>query len=118
MFQARSTAMAMETPGFTRDDLYTLFMTARIINFLKSMSWEGSKTHLSALLDHPQALTPRQRTGMDLLRRLFEEKRLYAATSNGLKPLGRFNPGPFFDVLKKAGHIRNGSGQTISTRAD
>ncbi len=33
--RARLTAMAVETDGFRREDLYTLFATTRIINFLK-----------------------------------------------------------------------------------
>ena len=35
IFKSRSTAMAIETDHFCRDDLYTLFITARIINFIK-----------------------------------------------------------------------------------
>ncbi len=35
-FRARLTAMAWEGRDFTRDDVYTLFITTRILNFLKS----------------------------------------------------------------------------------
>src|SRR4029077_7569780 len=35
--RARLTALAIETEGFRREDLYTLFATTRIINFLKGL---------------------------------------------------------------------------------
>ncbi len=44
-FRARLTAMAWEGRDFTRDDLYTLFVTTRILNFLKSRR-EGARARL------------------------------------------------------------------------
>jgi len=35
--KARLTALAIETVNFSRDDIYTLFVTTRIINFLKGL---------------------------------------------------------------------------------
>jgi len=35
--KARLTALAIETDSFSRDDIYTLFVTTRIINFLKGL---------------------------------------------------------------------------------
>ena len=46
IFKARSTAMAIETDEFRREDLYTLFVTARIINFLKGMRLKEEKVTL------------------------------------------------------------------------
>lgn len=46
VFRSRLTAMAVETAECSRDDLYTLFITTRIVNFIKSilgrdeLNWE------------------------------------------------------------------------------
>jgi radical SAM superfamily enzyme YgiQ (UPF0313 family) len=37
IFKSRSTAMAIETAYVSRDDLFTLFLTTRILNFLKGL---------------------------------------------------------------------------------
>src|SRR4030095_2335257 len=39
--KARLTALAIETENFSRDDIYTLFVTTRIINFLKGVPISG-----------------------------------------------------------------------------
>jgi radical SAM superfamily enzyme YgiQ (UPF0313 family) len=116
MFLARSTAMAMETLAFTRDDLYTLFVTARIINFLKSIPMPDQAFSFREALNFANNGTMRDRLGAGLLERLMEERRLHAATRGGLKPLVRFNPNLFLEVLDQAGEIRTLSGATVFTR--
>ena len=49
--KARLTAMAVETDEFRREDIYTLFITTRIINFLKGLrlsSFDGCE-HIAGL---------------------------------------------------------------------
>ncbi len=65
--KARLTAMAIETDHFSRQDLYTLFITTRIINFLKGLPLPVS-TDLSQLLES----IPRHSNGYDLNRRTAE----------------------------------------------
>ena len=48
--RARLTAMAIETDAFSRDEIYTLFVTTRIINFLKGLSLSSS-TDLETLVN-------------------------------------------------------------------
>ncbi len=52
--KARLTALAIETKGFSRDDIYTLFVTTRIVNFLKGLSRgrinQSSRTHKPTLV--------------------------------------------------------------------
>ena len=43
LVRARSTAMARVNENLSRDDLYTLFITARIINFLKRIPWRRDR---------------------------------------------------------------------------
>ena len=40
--KARLTALAIETDNFNRDDIYTLFVTTRILNFLKGLPSTGT----------------------------------------------------------------------------
>jgi radical SAM superfamily enzyme YgiQ (UPF0313 family) len=103
--RARSTAMAVETEHVKRDDLYTLFITGRILNFLKGISIPHGKATLRETVDLAANLGKRERTGAELLTRLLTEKRLYAATKQGLKPLTHFRPELFFGVLERAGTI-------------
>lgn len=42
-FSARLTALDVEKPGFSRDELYTVFRLARVINHLKKLLDEGQK---------------------------------------------------------------------------
>jgi radical SAM superfamily enzyme YgiQ (UPF0313 family) len=114
IFKARSTAMAIETDRFSRDDLYTLFITARIINFLKGLKVANGPVTLKEALGATPNLGKRERMGLHVLNRLFEERRLYAATKEGLKPLTRFKPDLLFTVLEKAGSIQTREGAIIT----
>lgn len=113
MFKSRSTAMAVETANFSRDDIYSLFITARILNFLKGFSLKGDRTSMNEVLNGSPGPDKRQETGQTLLKKLLREGRLYAATRQGLRPLPRFKTGLFSDVLKKAGSIMTREGKVI-----
>jgi radical SAM superfamily enzyme YgiQ (UPF0313 family) len=113
VFKARSTAMALETSHFCRDDLYTLFVTARIFNFLKGLRFEKKEVTLQEALNGAEEKGSREKVGAELLRKLFHEKRLYASTRDGLKPLTRFRPQLFFEVLEKTERVCTMQGQGI-----
>jgi radical SAM superfamily enzyme YgiQ (UPF0313 family) len=109
--KARLTAMAVETDAFRREDIYTLFVTTRIINFLKGLRLPAS-TDLDALLNRSW---PDDRThmGFELLRLLRESNRLYFWTTKGLRENEKFEPEVFFRVLQHAGAISCQNGQRI-----
>jgi len=109
--KARLTAMAVETDKFRREDIYTLFITTRIINFLKGLHLSAS-TDVNALLD---CLWSDDRTGIgfELLRLLRETNRLYFWTTKGLRENEKFKPEVFFRVLQHAGVIGCQNGQRI-----
>jgi len=115
IFRSRSTAMAIETPHCQRDDLYTLFLTARILNFLKGLEMKGEETSLTDLLAHEQE-SLRAATGFTILRRLLEEKRLYAATPKGLEVRRCFDADLFEKVWKKLVWITTQQGRRIQSR--
>jgi len=113
-FKARSTAMAVETERFCRDDLYTLFVTGRIINFLKGLCFEKEEVTMEEALARAQHKGSREKIGAELLEKLFTEKCLYASTRKGLKPLPRFRTGLFFRVLEKKARLCTTRGQRIT----
>jgi radical SAM superfamily enzyme YgiQ (UPF0313 family) len=110
--RARLTAMAIETPAFRREDLYTLFVTTRIINFLKRLDLHG-KTDIATLLAQPWS-DHRTHIGCILLQRLAETKRLYFWTRTRLVPNTKFKAELFARVLQDAGHIACQNGISIS----
>lgn len=113
-FKARSTAMAVETGLFCRDDVYTLFVTARILNFLKGLRFEEKAVTLQEALDVAEGNGPRAETGARILKKLLLERRLYASTPEGLKVLPRFRADLFFRVLEKAESLCTRQGRWIT----
>jgi radical SAM superfamily enzyme YgiQ (UPF0313 family) len=109
--KARLTAMAVETDAFRREDIYTLFVTTRIINFLKGLRLPAS-TDLDALLNRSW---PDDRThmGFELLKLVRKTHRWFFWTSSGLRENSKFRPEIFFQVLKQAGEIGCQNGQRI-----
>lgn len=110
IFKARSTAMAIETDQFRRDDLYTLFITARIINFLKGLRLKEKKVSLQDALSEAEKGGHREKLGAQILKTLIEEQRLYAANRGGLQQVPRFDIRVFSKVLEKAPFIRTRDG--------
>jgi len=113
--QARLTALGVETEHFTRDDVFTLFVTTRIINFLKSLALDDS-AELMELLKRGWS-APRAGIGFDLLRRLLETGRLSFWTRKGALENVRFRPEILARVLSQAGAIGCRGTAQIVTRA-
>jgi radical SAM superfamily enzyme YgiQ (UPF0313 family) len=95
--RARLTAMAWEGRDFTRDDVYTLFVTTRILNFLKS----------------PVESARRRSLGLELLETLLRNGTLLTANGNQRRPLTRFRPELFFEVWRKLGYVTTLEGTRI-----
>jgi hypothetical protein len=113
LIRARSTAMAGANEHVSRDDLYSLFITARIINFLKGIPLQPRQSTLEEALAHARGSGQRARIGAELLERLLGEKRLYAATRNDRRFLSRFRPTVFFRVCEETGYLRTRQGAVI-----
>jgi radical SAM superfamily enzyme YgiQ (UPF0313 family) len=110
--RARLTAMAIETPGFRREDLYTLFVTTRIINFLKGLE-SAEATDISTLLEQSWR-DHRTQIGVTLLQRFADTGRLYFWTTQGLVANTKFRADVFGGVLQAAGHITCQNGRSIA----
>ena len=113
VFKARLTAMAIETKDFKRGDLYTLFITTRILNFLKGLPVPARKITLSKALAAAAKLDRRSAAGAGILRKLLKEKVLYALTSKGLEPLPRFKAELFFQLWRKLDNIKTQKDKVI-----
>jgi radical SAM superfamily enzyme YgiQ (UPF0313 family) len=110
---ARLTAMGQNNVYFDRDDIYTLFVTIRIINFLKGLRITGPKIDLRAALETAKKGDKRSTLGADLLSRLLEEGVLYSSGKKGLKKCGSFKINLFKSVWEKLACIVTQGGNCI-----
>lgn len=113
IFKARLTAMAIESHGCKREELYTLLVTTRIINFLKGLRFQEDAISLEEALERARDQEKRMAVGADLLIRLLREDRLWAMTSEGLKPLLRFNSILFRQIWSELEFIQTQEGKVI-----
>ncbi len=95
--KARLTAMAVETNEFRREDIYSLFITTRIINFLKGLHLSAS-TDVNALLDCSWS-EDRTRIGFELLKLVRKTHRWFFWTNSGLSENSKFRPEIFSECL-------------------
>ncbi|MEW6185739.1 MAG: radical SAM protein [Thermodesulfobacteriota bacterium] len=113
LIRSRLSAMAVETDHFSREDIYTLFIITRIINFFKGLSFPKNSTPLREAIEAAGNKGERSALGVEIFQRLLEEGRLYATTREGLKPLPRFKPVLFRDLWSKLDCIVTREGKTI-----
>jgi hypothetical protein len=110
--RARLTAMAIETSEFSREDIYTLFIATRIINFLKWLPISSSADLLELVMrpwsDYRTAI------GFELLRRLAENRHFYFWNKKGLIENKKFKTDLFLRVLSEAGVISCQNGKQIA----
>lgn len=111
---ARLTALGIETQHCSRDDIYTLFVATRILNFLKGLPLKGSAL-IEELLNHTW---PGQRAaiGFDLLTTLLHTGRLYSHTKTQRIPDKHFRAEVFGRVLSSIGEIACQNGFCIDVR--
>jgi radical SAM superfamily enzyme YgiQ (UPF0313 family) len=112
--RARLTALASETDHFTRDDIYTLFVTTRIINFLKGLSIEQD-TALDELMNRSWP-DSRAAVGFALLRQLRLTGRWYAWTKSGWIENMHFRSAVLWRALSQTEEVGTRTGRKISVR--
>jgi len=109
--RSRLTALAEESDSFRREDIYTLFVSTRIINFLKGLALLES-SNLNELLDLPW-IEKRVRTGMELLKDLLRTRTLYFQTAQGRVVNKKFRTDLFLKLLQEADSIACQNGKRI-----
>jgi radical SAM superfamily enzyme YgiQ (UPF0313 family) len=112
--RARLTAMGMDLPHCGRDDVYTLFVISRIINFFKGISFKEQAVSLADALKITRDRGKRFALGTEVFERLMAEGILFAATKKGLKPLPRFKTRLFHDFWSRLDQIGTQKGKTIT----
>ncbi len=115
LFKSRLTAMAIETADFKREELYTLFVVTRIINFFKGLKFDQEALTLREGLNTARKMGGRPARGAELFERLLTEGRLYAATREGFRLLPRFKPDLFSDLWSRLEYIKTLEGKIIKT---
>ena len=109
--RARLTALAIEGKDFKREDIYTLFVTTRILNFLKGLCLANSAS-LTDLIRESWG-EPRTRIGFELLRQLTQDGRLYFSTTDGLLENRKFKTELLARVLSRTGELTCQNGVKI-----
>jgi radical SAM superfamily enzyme YgiQ (UPF0313 family) len=109
--KARLTALGIESGGFSRDDIYTLFVAIRVINFLKGLPLLEN-TALGDLYDCRWS-DPKIALGFAALARLRETGRLNFCTRRGWRESFRFRPELLYRALAEAGAIGCLNGRRI-----
>ncbi|HKY09993.1 MAG TPA: radical SAM protein, partial [Candidatus Binatia bacterium] len=112
--KARLTALAIETENFSRDDIYTLFATTRIINFLKGLSIEHD-TALDELMNRSWP-DSRATVGFELLRQLQLTGRWHAWTKTGSIENAHVRSSLLRRVLSQIDEVATQEGPKISVR--
>ena len=116
VFKSRLTAMAWETENFKREDIYTLFITTRILNFLKGLDVQSGD--LSGAINLAKNNAGRDGLGAEILEKLLKGEGLFAATKQGFQPVLKFKNELFFKIWNQLEYITTQGGQCLSIRAE
>ncbi len=110
--RSRLTAMAFNGNDFEREDIYTLFVATRIINFLKGLPLSAP----AALPDLFELKWPeeRKRIGFESLKRLADTSRLWSFTKMGWVENYKFRPELFMRVLREMKYLTTQRGVRIA----
>jgi hypothetical protein len=114
MVAARLTALGHNPDAIARDQVFTLFVTTRILNFFKGLP-VATDLALPAALNLADSLGGRTAVGAALFRKLCEEGVLYADTGKTFEPLPRFRADLFFRFWSCLPRIMTQQGHTITT---
>ena len=113
LLRSRLSALANETPFIKREELYTLFLSTRILNFLKSFpvknkeEWDFAEVLSNGF---PIAMDPRAQVGLKILRELFATEKLHAWTPQGMRVLSKFQSKLFFRIWNELGWVTTQAG--------
>lgn len=113
VFKSRLTAMAIETENFKREDIYTLFITTRILNFLKGLHLKGEVESLSEALALVRKEGGRNALGAEILEKLLAGEGFFAATRLGFQKVEKFKTELFFKIWNQLGYVSTQGGKKL-----
>jgi len=108
----RLTSIYQKKYPFNQSDIFTLFITTRIINFLKSGLFKDDQANLSDLLRSP-TLDNRVQIGMEQLQSIFQGQGYYIHNKKGKTLVKTFNTDLFKNIFKKIPSINTQDSQII-----
>ncbi|HNU70092.1 MAG TPA: cobalamin-dependent protein [Thermodesulfobacteriota bacterium] len=114
MIRARLCGLGVNQPNAPRNAVYTLFVTSRIINFIKAVSVHGQELPIFDALEACRQHSRRFALGAEILARLLAEGKLHAATKEGLKPLPAFDASLFSELWQHLEYIITQQGKTVT----
>ena len=94
--RARLTYMGNTPDIDLRHKIFTLFIIARILYFIKTFKIESDLT-LENFFMNKANLNPQEKIGIEILERLLSENRFFAKTSKGFEPVKNFQ----YDVFEQ-----------------
>lgn len=114
IFLSRLTSMAIPSEHFQREEIYSLFIVTRILNFLKSAPVPKEETvSLHDILRILENSGIRSALGVSLFKKLTDEKILYASTNGEFFRLNKFRYEVFEKVFSELDFITTLSGGRI-----
>jgi radical SAM superfamily enzyme YgiQ (UPF0313 family) len=117
LVRCRTTALGIGDIA-DRDRIFTLFVCARILNFLKGLALPEREVTLAEALGHAAAAGGRTSVGARLLSALLTEGQLRAATRGGDVARERFDTGLFAALWGSLAHITTQQGARISALSE
>ena len=108
----RLTSIYQKNYPFNQSDIFTLFITTRIINFLKSEILKTDQTRLTDLLQVPR-LDKRARIGMEQLQSIIQGQGYYLHNKKGKTLVKTFNPDLFKKILNQMTTVNTQGGLII-----
>lgn len=113
VFLSRLTAMAVETSHFKREDIYTLFVTTRILNFLKGLSFPEEEITLGEALVLARRQDVRSAAGAEILQRILAGQGYHAWVDGRFILQPRFLEPVFRRVWSSVGRVGTQEGRSI-----
>ncbi len=96
-----------------RQTLFTLFVIARVVNFLKGLKLDEAEVALSEILSHREKWKGRTFVGFEILARLLNEKKFFVFNGNAYHPLPVFDVSLFQYFWKRVAFIKRFDGGIV-----
>ncbi|MFH1729103.1 MAG: radical SAM protein [Pseudomonadota bacterium] len=113
VYKSRLTTMAIETDLFKREDIYTLFIITRIINFIKSLETDQKEISIQKALNLLENKDLRSKTSVEILNLLLSGKGFFAYTKEGQKIQNKFDNNLFLKIWMQLSYIKTQKGIII-----
>jgi len=110
--RCRLTAMGTEAGQESQRQIFTLFVCARILNFMKQLPVPCREVADCSALES-RNLSAIQQQGLQLLERLRRERKLSAITASGFQEVENFQSQVFFRLCRETGRLATLSGGWI-----